>query len=95
MRGSEERSKDEPSDPGAVHGAMRGSGIIVTGMPRLKNVECGSDGDLSEAFRRAVGRDDDITDLSVRRLWISGFRFGLVRTPVVRLSLTGGFRRGG
>ncbi len=37
--------------------------------------------------RRPGGREEDTMGLSVRRLWISAFRFGRVRTPVVWLLL--------
>jgi hypothetical protein len=71
---------------GGIQGWVLGSGMMVMGMPRLKKVEWGieREGD-SIGLRRPGGREEDTMGLSVRRLWISGFRFGRVRTPVVWL----------
>ncbi len=71
---------------GGVHGRMFGSGKILMGMPRLTKVagdgiEAGCDAVFNVCWQRSEGKDEEMTGLSVRRLWIRGFCSLRVPTP--------------
>lgn len=102
MRGSESWRVMGEEGVGGVQGWVRGSGMMLIGMPRLTKVAGeGVDTGWWEVFScgcgfwgwvRVGGREEEKTGLSVRRLWIRGLRFRRVPTPRIWGELCGGVR---
>ena len=70
-------------EEGGCHGPeIRGSGIMVTGMPFFKKVAGFGDVEALGRSTSGLGSEEEIMGLSVSRLWIKGFFDRRVRTPV-------------